>query len=279
LRRRRSLKAITSYAILVVWALVVGLPMYWLVISAFKTSNALFQEATFIPWVDFQPTLVGFRRLFISGGLLTSRPMINSLIVSLATASLSTLIGSAAGYALARFRFQIGLLNNSRIALAFLAQRMMPTVVLLVPFLMMYKVLDLLDTLVGLIVAYVALNVPLAVWIVRDFFAGIPPEIEECALIDGCGRIGVLIHVAIPLGAPGFITAFVLTMIAAWNEFPLALALMFNKAVTMPWFLATHGRGFGSMAIIALVSTLPVALVGLSLERYITQGLTSGGVK
>ena len=279
MRQQRRFKTVICYAVLIAWTLVIGLPMYWVVITAFKDSNALYREATFIPWVDFQPTLAGLRSVFIGRRLLTSPPMINSLIVSLATASLSAVIGGAAGYALVRFRFKIGPLNNDRIGLGFLAQRMMPTVVLLVPFLMMYKALNLLDTITGLIVAYLALNVPLAVWIMRDFFATIPTEIEESALIDGCGRLDVLFRIAIPLGAPGFVTVFVLTMIAAWNEFPLALALMFNRAVTMPWYLASYGRGAGSIAIISLVSALPVAIVGLSLERYITRGLTFGAVK
>lgn len=282
--RRRIVRKVGAYVILIIWTLVVGLPIYWLVITAFKHPEDINAGATYLPWVDFQPGLHAFYDVFVNQGLVTGRPFVNSIIVALSTATISTVIGGAGGYALARFPFRFGPLNNDRLAFGFLMQRMFPPAVLLVPFLILYRTLQLLDTRHGLIFAYCAFSIPFVVWMMRDFFLTLPVEIEESALIDGCSRLGVLFRIAIPLSAPGFVSAFVLVMIGSWNEFLLALAFMFNKAVTVPLFLTLQtsiqsGTEYWNMALIALFNVLPVVLAGLFLERYITRGLTYGAVK
>ena len=286
-QQQRKLKTILSYAVLIGWTFTIGFPIYWLIMTAFKTGADIFVGARFFPWIDFTPTLDAFEMVFIEQGLLSSMPLLNSIIVSVGTAAVSTVLGGAAGYALARFPFKVGRLNNDRIATAFLVQRMMPAAVLLIPFLIMFKTLGLLDTRFGLTLAYSALTIPFVVWIMRDFFAGIPTAIEESALIDGCGRVGVLFRIAIPLAAPGFVSAFVLSMIGAWNEFLIALCFMFNKTVTIPMFMMYQmsgsggGRGprFNNIAVVALFAAIPITAAGLALERYITRGLTYGAVK
>jgi len=280
----RRLGRIIAYIILVTWTFVVGIPTYWLFITAFKRPEAINRGATYFPWVDFQPSLLAFYDVFVLQGLASSRPFVNSVVVALATATISTVIGGAGGYALARFPFRAGPLNNDRIAFGFLIQRMFPPAVLLIPFLILFRTLRLLDTREGLVLVYCAFSIPFVVWMMRDFFRSLPVEIEESALIDGCNRLGVLFRIAIPLSAPGFVTAFVLVMIGSWNEFLFALTFMFNKAVTLPLYLTLQtsiqaGTEYWNMAVIAIFSILPVALAGLLLERYITRGLTFGAVK
>lgn len=280
----RRLGRIIAYIILVTWTFVVGIPTYWLFITAFKRPDAINRGATYFPWIDFQPSLLAFYDVFVLQGLASSRPFVNSVVVALATATISTVIGGAGGYALARFPFRAGPLNNDRIAFGFLIQRMFPPAVLLIPFLILFRTLRLLDTREGLVLVYCAFSIPFVVWIMRDFFRSLPVEIEESALIDGCNRLGVLFRIAIPLSAPGFVTAFVLVMIGSWNEFLFALTFMFNKAVTLPLYLTLQtsiqaGTEYWNMAVIAIFSILPVALAGLLLERYITRGLTFGAVK
>ena len=282
--QERRLGRIVAYIILVTWTFVVGIPTYWLFITAFKRPEAINRGATYIPWVDFQPSLLAFYDVFVLQGLASSRPFVNSVVVALATATISTVIGGAGGYALARFPFRVGPLNNDRIAFGFLIQRMFPPAVLLIPFLILFRTLRLLDTREGLVLVYCAFSIPFVVWIMRDFFRSLPVEIEESALIDGCNRLGVLFRIAIPLSAPGFVTAFVLVMIGSWNEFLFALTFMFNKAVTLPLYLTLQtsiqaGTQYWNMAVIAIFSILPVAAAGLLLERYITRGLTFGAVK
>ena len=280
----RRLGRIIAYVILVGWTFVVGIPTYWLFITAFKRPQAINRGATYFPWVDFEPSLMAFYDVFVIQGLASSRPFVNSVVVALATATISTVIGGAGGYALARFPFRAGPLNNDRIAFGFLIQRMFPPAVLLIPFLILFRTLRLLDTREGLVLVYCAFSIPFVVWMMRDFFRSLPVEIEESALIDGCNRIGVLFRIAIPLSAPGFVTAFVLVMIGSWNEFLFALTFMFNKAVTLPLYLTLQtsiqaGTEYWNMAVIAIFSILPVAAAGLLLERYITRGLTFGAVK
>lgn len=280
----RRLGRIIAYVILVGWTFVVGIPTYWLFITAFKRPEAINRGATYLPWVDFQPSLLAFYDVFVIQGLANSRPFVNSVVVALATATISTVIGGAGGYALARFPFRAGPLNNDRIAFGFLIQRMFPPAVLLIPFLILFRTLRLLDTREGLVLVYCAFSIPFVVWMMRDFFRSLPVEIEESALIDGCNRLGVLFRIAIPLSAPGFVTAFVLVMIGSWNEFLFALTFMFNKAVTLPLYLTLQtsiqaGTEYWNMAVIAIFSILPVAVAGLLLERYITRGLTFGAVK
>jgi len=281
---QRRLKTIISYTVLVIWALVVALPLYWLFITAFKGPKDINSHPTFVPWVDFTPSLNAFHDVFIDQGLVNSRPFINSIVVALSTAAVSTIIGGAGGYALARFPFRVGRVNNNGLAFAFLIQRMFPPAVLLIPFLLLYRQLNLLDTRQGLVLVYCAFNIPFVVWMMRDFFRSIPMEIEESAMIDGCSRVGVLFRIAIPLAAPGFVTSFVLVMIGSWNEFLFALTFMFNKAVTVPLFLTLqtsvlNGTEYWNMAVIAMFNVLPVVIAGLLLERYITRGLTFGAVK
>jgi len=274
---QRKLGNIGVYTILLLWTLFVGIPIYWLAITALKQSQDINSALAVIPWVHFQPSFDAFYRVFVTQGELNREPFLNSIVVSLLTATIATLIGSAGGYALARFPFQLGPWGNSHIAFAFLIQRMFPPAVFLIPFLLLYRTLNLLDTLHGLILAYCAFNIPFVVWIMRDFFRSLPIEIEESAQIDGCSRLGVLFRIAIPLAAPGFITSFLLVSLTSWNEFLLALTFGFTDAVTVPLVLSDTGSR--SMAVIALSSLIPAIVAGLALERYITRGLTFGAVK
>jgi multiple sugar transport system permease protein len=281
---QRRFKTLSAYIVLVLWSLVVALPLYWLIITAFKHPQDINSRPTFIPWVDFTPGLHAFHDVFVDQGLVNSRPFINSIVVALSTAAISTVVGGAGGYALARFPFRVGRARNNGLAFLFLIQRMFPPAVLLIPFLLLYRQLGLLDTRTGLVLVYCAFNIPFVVWMMRDFFRSLPVEIEESAMIDGCSRVGVLFRIAIPLAAPGFVTSFVLVMIGSWNEFLFALTFMFNRAVTVPLFLTLqtsvlNGTEYWNMAVIAIFNVLPVVIAGLALERYITRGLTFGAVK
>lgn len=284
MQRRRMMKNLVVYTILIWWTLMIAFPVYWLVITAFKGPESISRGATYFPYVDFQPSFYAWDYIFVSQRDKVIPPFINSLVVSLGSAALAVFIGSMAGYGLARYRYRVGALNNDGIALAFLSQRMFPAAVLIIPFLLMYRELHLLDTRQGLLIAYTAFAIPFVVWVMRDFFLGLPVEIEECALIDGCSRFGVLWRIALPLAAPGLVAVFVLTMIGAWNEYLFALVLSFSESITIPLFLqiqtsVLRGTEWWNMAAIALIAVIPVVVAGFALERYITRGLTFGAVK
>lgn len=283
MQSRRLIRLTLTYAILAGWTLVLGFPLYWLVITAFKTGAAISKGPTYLPFVDFQPSLQAWEYIFVSNRADAAVPFMNSLITAFSSSAVAVFVGSMAGYALARFEFGRSGGANA-ITFLFLSQRMFPAAVLIIPFLFMYRDLELLDTRTGLAIAYTGFSVPFVVWVMRDFFLSLPVEIEESALIDGCSRFGVLLWIALPLAAPGLVAVFVLVMIGAWNEYLFALVLTFSEAITIPLFLqiqtqAIRGTEWWNLAAISLVSVIPVVVAGLLLERYITRGLTLGAVK
>lgn len=282
MRGRQRLARLLSYTILVAWTGILGFPLYWLVITSLKSQLAVSVAPTYLPFIDFRPTLDAFRYVFVSNRDQMAQPFLNSIIVAFSSSVVALVIGSMSGYALARFKF--GGPGSNGIAFAFLSQRMFPSAVLIIPFLLMYRNLGQLDTRQGLAIAYTGFSVPFVVWVMRDFFRGLPVEIEESAMLDGCSRLGVLMRIVLPLSAPGLVAVFILIMIGAWNEYLFALVLTFSEAVTIPLFLQTQtqaivGTQWGNLSAIALVAVVPVILAGLALEKYITRGLTFGAVK
>jgi multiple sugar transport system permease protein len=280
-------KNVLVYGILLLWTFWLAFPLYWLLIAAFKTPLAVSSGATYLPGIDFQPTTAAFTTIFLNGSGQTDayKPFANSIIISFGSAFLALIIGSMAGYGLARFNYKVGSITNYQLRFFFISQRMFPIAVLAVPFLIMFRELGLLDTQLGMIIGEIGFGTPFVAWIVRDFFAGLPKEIEESALIDGCSRLQVLRHIAFPLGAPGLVAAFILIFIGAWNDYFLALVLTFAQSITIPLFIQVQAQyvtgvtPWANIAVITLVSILPPVIAGLALQRYITRGLTFGAVK
>ncbi len=281
--RASRTKYIYSYTVLIIWALIIILPLYWVVLTSFKTGQALGNRATFIPWVDFQPSLQAWHGLFSQNLGNWQRYFGNSLIVGLWTATLTTIFGLMGGYALARWQ-SLGPFSSSQFSFLLLQQRMFPAALLAIPMLVIFRELRLLDTLTALVILYTAFSVPFAVWLLTDFVRGIPMEIEESAMIDGCSRLGVIFRITLPLAAPGLVGVFVLVLASAWNEYFFALVLTFGNSVTVPIFVQNQlnqGQNIGwwNVAAIGITSFLPLAIVALVLQRFIQRGLTMGAVK
>ena len=280
-RRRRT--RILTRAVLIVWTAVVVLPMLWMFSTAFKTQGAIFPTPKYIPWLEFEPTLDAFRTVLTQYRSQLVNAFENSVISATASAVAATFLGALAGYALTRFRFRFGPLKNDDIAFFFISQRMLPPVVIVFPFLMMYRFLGLLDNPWSLALAYTLFNLPLAVWIMRDAFRAVPVEIEESALVDGCSRLSVFWKVALPLAAPGIVASFIICLIFAWNEFLFALVLTFRRSQTLPVMIAGQATELGSywwiMATLAMIAVVPMILVGLAAQRWIVRGLSAGSVK
>jgi len=274
------------YAILIGWTVYLAFPLYWLFIAAFKTPLAMTEYATYLPWVDFQPTIDAFDKVFVKQVGLDPRPFFfNSVLISTVAGVIALVGGSLAGYALARFPYRIGRIDNDQVSNFFVSQRLFPVAVLAVPFLILYRELSLLDTQVGMIIAEIGFATPFVAWLMCDFFKSLPREVEESALIDGCTRLQVVRYIVFPLGAPGLVAGFMLIFIGAWNNYFLALVLTFSDAVTVPLFIQTQAQyvtgitPWANIAVITLVSIIPPICAGLLLQRYLTRGLTFGAVK
>ena len=271
------------YGVIGFWSIIVVFPLFWLVTGAFKQQHDIFPNATYIPWVEFEPTLRAFRTVFTEYRSQTINAFTNSLVSAITSAAAATVLGAFAAYALTRFRFRVGPLKNDDIAFFFISQRMLPPVVIVFPFLLMYRNLGLLDSVWGLALAYTLFNLPLAVWILRDAFRAVATDIEESALVDGCTRFGAFLKVSLPLAAPGLVTSFVVCLIFAWNEFLFALILTFRKAQTIPILIAGQANQLGQywwiMAAIALLSLIPMVACGIAVQRWLIRGLSAGGVR
>lgn len=270
-------------AVLALWSAVVAFPLYWMAITAFKAPEDVMPTPTFIPWVDFQPTMLAFDQVFGIYRNQLFNSFRNSAVAALIGSAIATTAGALAGYALARFKFERRFFTNDDLAFFFISQRMMPPVAVVFPFLLMFKYAYVIDRAWALGVAYALFNLPLAVWITRDAFRAVPQEIEESALVDGCTRFRAFYRISLPLALPGIITAFFVCIIFSWNEFLFALILTFRRAQTLPIMIAGQANELGSywwiMSAFGLIAIIPMVLLGLYAQSFIVRGLSAGAVK
>ncbi len=179
-------------------------------------------------------------------------------------------------------RFQRSLGNND-VAFWMISQRMLPPVAVVIPIYILFQRLHLLDTYTALIVTYVASNLPIVIWLMRDYFGTIPIELEECAAIDGASRYRTFWSIVLPLAVPGLVATFLFVLVFTWNEYLLALFLSSAKSQTLPLIIAaqnaTRGPQWWYMSVLILIMIIPVVLIAIALERYIARGLLIGAVK
>jgi multiple sugar transport system permease protein len=198
-------------------------------------------------------------------------------------ALLAVIIGSLAAYGLSRFQYRFGPWRNKDISFFFLSQLILPPVVLAMPFLVLYKELALLDSIIGLILIYTLTVLPIVIWIMRDQFDTIPNELEQAALVDGCTVWGAFFRIILPIALPGMVAAFILAVVLCWNEYFFAALLTSTNAKTLPVMVASQtgsqGISWWSMAALSTAAVMPLVLIGIFLERFIVKGLTAGAVK
>lgn len=179
-----------------------------------------------------------------------------------------------------RFKRSLG---NNDIAFWLISQRMLPPVAVVIPIYVLFQRLGLLDTRAALIITYLAVNLPIVVWLMRDYFLTIPLELEECAAIDGASRYRIFWSIVLPLAVPGLVATFLFVLVFAWNEYLLALFLSGARSQTLPLTVAaqnaTRGPQWWYMSVLILIMIIPVVAVAIALERYIARGLLVGAIK
>jgi trehalose/maltose transport system permease protein len=250
-------------------------PFLWFVLTSLKSSA----ELTAIP-PNLLPSfhLSFYHSALVNYGLL--HYVINSLIVAGSATLVTVLVGSLAAYAIAR----LGLRWTNIYLLLLLAISMFPQIAIAGPVWTILDRLEWLNTYQGLVAAYVALALPLAIWILTTFFREVPGEIEEAALIDGCSQLQALYKVVLPLATPGILTAALLIFIQAWNEFFFALIIMTDPTVqTLPvgiaLFPGEYTMPWGEIAAASTMATIPLILLTLIFQRGIVRGLSAGAIK
>jgi multiple sugar transport system permease protein len=179
-------------------------------------------------------------------------------------------------------RFKKSLANND-IAFWLISQRMLPPVAVVIPIYILFQRIGLLDTRSALVITYLATNLPIVVWLMRDYFQTIPIEVEECAQIDGASRYRIFWSIVLPLSVPGLVATFLFVLVFAWNEYLLALFLSGARSQTMPLTVAaqnaTRGPQWWYMSVLILIMIIPVIGMAIALERYIARGLLVGAIK
>lgn len=179
-----------------------------------------------------------------------------------------------------RFRRSIG---NDDISFWMISQRILPPIAVAIPIFVLYQQIGLLDTPAGLVAAYVATNLPIAIWLLRDFFSALPMELEEAASVDGASIYRTVWSIVLPISMPGLVATFLITLVFAWNEFLIALMLSGAKMRTMPLLIAaqdaTRGPQWWAMSVMVLLMIIPVIVMAVILERYISKGVLVGAVK
>jgi multiple sugar transport system permease protein len=199
---------------------------------------------------------------------------------SLSLASAGAIFLILAGAVARRSRRRLG---NNDIAFWLISQRMLPPVAVVIPIYVFYQNLGILDTHIGLIVTYVAVNLPIVIWLMRDYFSTVPIELEESAAVDGASPYRIFRSIVLPVSLPGLVATFLFVLVFAWNEYLLALFLSSANAQTMPLMVvaqdATRGPQWWYMSVLVLIMIGPVIIMAILLERFISRGILIGAVK
>jgi multiple sugar transport system permease protein len=205
----------------------------------------------------------------------------NSLVITAATTAISVFIGGLAAYSLARLKLPMHL--SSVIAFAFLIVRFYPKMTVALPYFILMRDLHLIDKREAVIIAHVSLTLPFTVWLMLTFFAELPKELEQSAMLDGCNPWQRFIKIILPLTAPALVAAAILTALLSWNEFLLASTVTRVDAKTLPVrisaFITDKGILWGPMSAMSTVIVIPMMMFALFAQRYLVRGLTLGAVK
>lgn len=248
-------------------------PYFWMVLVSLKERVLVYQPEVWF----FTPTLENFKTVFRTHNLGTY--MVNSAIIAAANCIISLILGSLTAYSLARHRFR----HKEKFSFFLLFIRILPAVASVIPIFVIAAALRMLDTHALLIVVYLLFNVPFTVLMMRGFFEEISRDIEEAAMIDGCSTIQTLHKVVIPLAMPGLVATAIFCIINAWNEFVYAMLLTTFRVSTVPtivqMFKTVTGVVWGEMSAVGTISTLPVLVFAMLVQKQMVRGLSFGAIK
>lgn len=264
------------YVLLGLATLITLFPVAWMATVSLRPNV----EVMRIPpqWVPSALTWQAYGQVLGSARYL--RTFANSYAIALAVTLLSLLIGALAAYGLSRFRFR-----GQRLVMAFLiVTQMFPLVLLCIPYFRVMVRLGLYDTLVALVLVYTTFTLPFCILMLRAYFAEVPRELEEAAMVDGCSRLGAIARVLLPLSGPALVGAGLYTFLLAWNEFLFAVVLIEsweNRVITMAIYslLAEFVTEWNMMMAFSILASAPLVVAFIFLQRYFVRGMTVGGIK
>jgi multiple sugar transport system permease protein len=293
-------------SLVILYALITMLPLAWIMLTGFKSPA---DAISYPPKMVFEPTLEGYVNLFTTRtrqtqDFLASNPpenwadeivrqydmvivgpskfgerFMNSVIIGFGSTFLSVFLGTLAAYAFSRFKIPLA----DDLLFFILSTRMMPPIAVAIPIFLMYRNIGLSDTHLGMILLYTAVNISLAVWLLKGFIDEIPREYEEAALIDGYTRFQAFYKVVLPQAATGIASTAIFCLIFAWNEYAFAVLLTSATAQTAPPFIPTiigvGGLDWPAVAAGATIFLLPVMIFTILLRKHLLRGITFGAVR
>jgi multiple sugar transport system permease protein len=294
-------------SLVILYAIITILPLVWILMTGFKTGP---DSISYPPKVFFQPSMEGYVNLFTSRtratpeqlatlpapenfadqiardrGMIITGPskfgerFLNSVIIGFGSTFLSIFLGTLSAYAFSRFKIPL----KDDLLFFILSTRMMPPIAVAIPIFLMYRTLGLSDTHLGMILLYTAVNISLAVWLLKGFIDEIPREYEEAALIDGYSRFQAFVKVVLPQAATGIASTAIFCLIFAWNEYAFAVLLTSGTAQTAPPFIPTiigvGGLDWPAVAAGATIFLLPIMIFTILLRKHLLRGITFGAVR
>jgi multiple sugar transport system permease protein len=268
---RKILSNAIFYIAVAAIALVVLFPFLWMLSSSFKTQLDII---SWPPKILFTPTLQNYEKVFGEQDFL--KYFLNSTIVGTAAVGLSLVLGLPAAYSIARF-------TQRKLGMFILLARLMPGISFLMPWYIVFSRLGLMDSYTALILSHILIALPIVVWIMSSYFATIPREMEESAMVDGATRQYAFWKIILPLSGPGIITATTLSFIFSWNNFMFSQVLSMEKTKTLPIavynFLSYAEVDWGGVMAAAVAIMAPAIVLTMIFQKYVVKGLTMGAVK
>jgi len=284
--KRRTVKKLKKTVLMVVTVLLlifIILPALWIVVSSFRPRKDILAKPAV--WVPRDLDIKSYQMIFSGSrhgemSVPVREYFMNSIIISVSSTVVAVGIGMLGGYAFSRFRFK----GKNTLFLLIMLSRTIPGIALSLPLLIFYSYTNLIDTKIGLIIVYVALNVPFAVWLTDGFFREIPNELAESAQIDGCSRWQAFWKIDFPLAGPGIGASGIFAFLIAWNEFAIANVLTRTlRSKTMPVglfdFVFEFVMDWRGMCTLAVIMLIPAVIITFIIQKNLVRGLTFGALK
>lgn len=257
-------------AVAIVWSC---LPLAWMLLTAFKPASSIM---TSTPKLLFTPSLINFRHIFVENSI--APYILHSIVASLGSTLLALALGVMAGYGLFHWRAKF----KRHLSFWIISTRMAPIAAVIVPLFVMFRQVGLINSLWGLIVAYLTFNLPFSIWLMNAFFAQVPVSLEEAAQIDGCTPFRSFLTVALPVAKPGIVATGVLCMVFSWNDYAFAASFSGPASQTLPMsagaLITQTGIDWGQLCAIGIVTVVPMVVLGLAVRRHLATGMAMGAV-
>lgn len=272
-RLKRRLSLICMHTILIIACLAILFPLLWTLRTSFAHRVVAYQIP---PKWFFRPTFDNYLVIF------KEEPFQlffgNSLIVASASTLVCLIIGAPAAFSYSRFRT-----GGNALRVSILATQMLPAITLVIPFFLILKSIGLYNTRTGLVITYVTFNIPFIVWIMIGFFQGIPRELDDSAMVDGCTRFSAFMRIILPISLPGMLSAGVFSFVLSWNEFLFALILTGKNSKTLPvavsGLITQQGTQIGAVSAAVMLIILPMILLYFGFRTFLIKGIVAGAVK